>query len=213
MVVLIFQIYYSVLFTRGKVYVCGTMQLSTVVMAQKHGSNGGQIDDEWSNLYNITWFEFARDKKILVGLNRGLIATYHTANWCKSSSAQTKVLQCSKETNSIRKWERIWWMSLDSSRAAYVSGCWNFLCTFFHVFSALYSITSKFRLYCQEKSKLAHLCCSMQQQEIFGSNWSGNQSATGQQRSWDERRAIYSSSEYFCTHFGPIHAVPALGMH
>jgi hypothetical protein len=34
-------------------------------------------------IYNIQWFDFARDKKILVGLKRGLIATYHTANWCK----------------------------------------------------------------------------------------------------------------------------------
>jgi hypothetical protein len=79
MVVLIFQIYYSVLFTCGKNNVFGTMQLSTVVMTKKHGSTGGKTMS--GKIYNIQWFDFARETKFLVGLKR--VATYHTANWCK----------------------------------------------------------------------------------------------------------------------------------
>ena len=161
-------------------------------------------------IYNIQWFDFARETKFLVGLKR--VATYHTANWCKiliSSDQGFTMFEGDKFNQDMRE-DLVNEFGYVACRSQ-----WLLEFVFVHFTYFLLSTQSrKISTLLPRKTNLAHFYRSTgAAREIFVQIWSGNQSATGQQRSWDERRAIYSSSEYFCTHFGPIHAVPALGMH
>lgn len=152
-------------------------------------------------------------EKFLVGLNRGLIATYHTANWCKiliSSDQGFTMFEGDKFNQEMRE-DLVDEFGFVARRMSVAAGI--FFVHFFTYFLLSTRSLANFDSTAKKNQNWHTSAAQCNSKRVLVQIWSGNQSATGQQRSWDERRAIYSSSEYFCTHFGPIHAVPALGMH